>query len=122
MDLKTLSLTDVLNVEDVWRFEIDLPEWGGKMILQQMTAEGRDAFEQSLLKKTDDGFERDLTNARAKLIAACAINEDGTLMFRTADHVKALGQRSAKVMDRIFAKCQEINAISDGDIEELEKN
>jgi len=121
--MKQLTLKDILNVEDVKTKRVELPKWGGFVIIQQMTAKARDAYELSLLKTDESGkSQRDLENIRAKIVAACVLDPGGELMFKTPDHVKALGNKNSEVVDFLYSQCQEFNAISNEDIEELAGN
>lgn len=121
---KQLNINDILNVQDYKQERVEVPEWGGYVIIKTMTAEARDAYELSLLKMGDDGVVsgRDMSNVRAKLVAACTLGPDGKIMFKNADHVKALGAKNSKAVDRIYEACQELNKISDNEIEELAGN
>lgn len=123
MGLKQLTITDILNVQDIKNQTVEIPEWGGQVTIQQMTAEARDQYEFSLLEKNGEGdYENTLCNARAKLVAACVLGPDGKRMFTTDQHIKALGSKSGRVLDRLFEACQKLNAITDGDIEEMAGN
>lgn len=120
-ELKQLNINDILNSSDIKTKKIDIPEWGGFVEIRSMTGESRDAYEESVFKKLDNGdYERDLSNARAKLIAACVYAPDGTRMFKSDAQVKALGSKSAIVLDRLFSECQNLNSISQQDMDELE--
>lgn len=121
---KQLSINDIINATDTVIERVNIPEWGGYVNIQSMTAEGRDAYEDSIFKRVEDesgniDFQRDFSNARAKLISACVIDSKGDRMFKTQEHVKLLGQKNSKVVTRLFEECQRINAIADKDIEEL---
>jgi uncharacterized protein YuzE len=122
---KQLNINDILNCEDTKLKRVDTPAWGGYVMIQSMTAEARDAYEESLFLRIKDengkvvDFERDISNARAKLIAACVLAPDGSRMFKTEEQIKLLGQKNANTMDMLFSECQKLNAISDSDIEEL---
>jgi hypothetical protein len=52
------------------------------------------------------------------MVTWCAVDEDGNRLFNSGD-VKMLGERSAKALGRVFDKCQEMNGLSDSDIDEL---
>ncbi len=119
--MKQLNISDILNKNDVVSKTIEIPEWGGSVEIRSMTGEARDAYEESVFKRLDNGeYERDLSNARAKLIAACVYGPDGLRMFKSDAQIKALGSKSAVVLDRLFTECQNINAISQQDMDELE--
>lgn len=122
--MKRLSINDILNAEDFKTEIVEVPEWGGSVEVKSMSAEARDFYEISLLKAKEngEGFERDLENARAKMVAACVINENGERMFKSDSQVKALGSKSAAALDRIYEVCKRLNHVSDADIEELSGN
>ncbi len=119
-----LKFDDILNAEDFKTEMVSVPEWGGEVEVKTMSAEARDAYEISLLRARSDGegFERDLENARAKMVAACVIDENGKRMFTGESQIKALGSKSAAALDRIYEVCKRLNHVSDEDIEELAKN
>lgn len=120
---KQLNINDILNAQDTQEEKIEVPEWGGYVIIRGLTGEAKDAYEQSLFVKDPEGkFKQSLDNVRAKLISACVIGPDGHRMFTSESQIKALGSKSAKALDKIFEACQRLNAISEKDIEELEGN
>lgn len=124
--MKKLTIEDILNLNDVRTEEIEVKDWGGSITIRQMTAEARDKYEQSFFEAVEEDGEtkmvRDMSNARAKLIASCVIDGTGSLMFKTEQQVKLLGQKSSKTMDYIFEKCQKLNSISDDDMEMIAGN
>jgi hypothetical protein len=123
---KQLNLKDILNINDTVEQQVPTPEWGEGtfVVIRSMTGEARDAYEMSLFnsKNKEGTFQQDLSNARAKLIAACAVGPDGKRMFKTDAHVMALGNKSSAVIDRLFQACQALNDIGTAEIEELTGN
>lgn len=120
---KLLSLNDIVKANKVREEEFEVKEWGGSIIIREMTAEARDAYEQALFTQNESGkYEQNLENARAKLIAACVIGPDGKRMFTTDQHIKLLGNMPVSVINKVFSKCQEINALSAEDLDELTGN
>ena len=117
---KQLYIDDILRAEDHKQKRVDVPEWGGYVLVRTMSGEARNAYEASLFEMDSEGnMNRNIQNIRAKLIAACVVNENGDLMFKGDAQVKALGKKSANALDRIFAECKAINAVTEEDIEEL---
>lgn len=114
----TLSKQQILDADDTKTEEVEVPEWGGSVTIQTMTGYARDAFESSITGKSG---AVNTTNIRAKLAAACLVDEAGELMFTEKDVAK-LGKKSAAALERVFAAAQKLNRISDGDVEELAKN
>ena len=113
-----LSRDSILGCDDIVTQEIDVPEWGGVVVIKMMNGRERDAFEGSLLKNKQVSYE----NVRAKLAQKTIIDpETKELMFSVAD-IEALGKKSAAALDRVFTASQKLSKISDGDVEELVKN
>ena len=113
-----LSKQEILEAKDVKTKTIEVPEWGGEVIISTMSGFARDRFEASLTGKNGG---MNMTNVRAKLVAATLVDEKGSLLF-SEDEVLKLGKKSSTALDRIFAEAQKLNAIGDSELEELAKN
>ncbi len=99
--------------------EIEVPEWGGSVRLQSLTGRERDDFEASTVKMRAGRQESNMDNFRARFSALCIVDEQGTRMFRTRADIDMLGNTSVSALQRIFNKCQEMNGMTDDDVEEL---
>ena len=113
-----LSKEQILKADDSKTIELDVPEWGGTVMIGTMSGFARDQFEAAILGKNGGA---NTTNIRAKLAASTLIDEEGNLLF-TAKDVAALGKKSAAALDRVFEAAQKLNRISDTDVEDLAKN
>lgn len=120
-----MSRADILSAPDIGYEDIDLsdvPGWGVVRI-KDLTAAERDALEAGLVRevRTRGGAVRRevrFENVRASFCAACICDEAlQPVFFR--DDVLALGAKSARALDRIFARVQARNGLSDGDVETL---
>lgn len=100
---------------------IPVPEWGpdAEVRLQSLTGKERDKFEASLTVRKNGKDVPNYENARAKLIAACAVDENGYKLFTNSAQIDMLGGRSVAALQRLFNACQAMNGMSDQDIEEL---
>lgn len=119
-----LNREAILAAEDLPKEIVETPEWGGAVYVRALTGTERDKFEGSLADQIrPDGSVKkmDMTNIRAKLVALTVVDEDGQRIFSDAD-VKALGGKSAAVLDRLFAVAQRLSGFSKEDVEELAKN
>lgn len=117
-----LSKEQILAAEDLPRQEVEVPEWGGSVIVRTMTGNQRDSFEKSTLERKPSGeLELVLQDMRAKLLVRVVVDENDEPLFTEADY-KELGQKSAKVLDRLFDVASKLNGISAADVEELAKN
>ena len=111
----SLSAQQILEAQDQRIEEVKAPEWGGSVYVKAMSSLDRDRYE----KEVQGSGVPD--NFRAKLAVLTVCDEAGNLLF-TKDQATLLGEKSAKVLDRIFSKIMELNGFSDKDIEEIEGN
>jgi hypothetical protein len=116
-----LTKDQILQANDLKTADVEVPEWGGTVRVQTMTGSARDDYEQNLIKSRGGDKSKNLENVRALLLAATIVDEQGQLMF-TSEDVKALGKKSVKAMDRVFAEASRLNALSDADVEDLAGN
>ena len=112
-----LSKEQILNSSDSSFEDVEVTEWGGTVRVQTMSGFARDRFESSIIN--NGKFTSD--NIRAKLVAACLIDENGKLMFSEKE-VVALGNKSCKALDKVFEVAQRLNGIGDSEVEQLAKN
>lgn len=114
-----LTRDAILQRDDIVRETVPVPEWGGEVMITTMTGAQRDAWEQSLVAKATG--KPDITNVRAKLVAHCAVDEAGALLFRPAD-IEALGAKSAAALERLAQVAQRLNGLNEKALEEARGN
>ena len=98
--------------------EVDVPEWGGTVLVRELTAGEVD--EMGFSMATPDG-SLDATKAksfRIKAAAWCIVDEDGKSVFTEKD-IRELGQKSHSAIERITNAIMEISNIG-GEVEEEE--
>lgn len=102
---------------------VKCPEWEsvgfGEIYVRSMSGKARDAYELAIYEAGKDNSKP--YNMRASIVVATACDENGTELFSQND-AEWLGNMSAKVLDRIVDKAQELSGISEGDIDEMEKH
>lgn len=114
-----LTRDDIFNADDRKSEVVNVPEWGGEVMVRTLSGKERDQYEAGTIKTNKQGKqEQNFENFRARLIALCVVDEKGVRLFSERD-VAALGNKSAAALQRVYDKCQELNAISDADVEEL---
>jgi len=113
-----LSRDAILAADDREYEVVPCPEWGGEVRLRSLTGAERDAYEQSLVQTRGKSREMNLRNARAKLVALCAVDESGKRLFTDAD-VNALGKKNAKPLDRLFDAARRLSGLSGDDVDRL---
>jgi hypothetical protein len=122
--MAVLTRAQILEVKDFPEAErVPVPEWGGDVLIRSMSASERDLYEQDLVAARvgdkDTGVK--VTNVRARLLAFVIVDEKGNLLF-SEDDIVALGKKSIVAVDRVFARAQKMNALTQADVEALEKN
>lgn len=113
-----LTREQILDADDHKTEAVPVPEWGGDVMVATISGHARDRLEASVVGKNGG---QNLTNIRAKYVAACLVDEEGELMFSDTDIAK-LGKKSAAALDRVFEVAQRINRVSEEDLEDLAKN
>ncbi|MBK3333556.1 hypothetical protein [Burkholderia pseudomallei] len=120
---KILSKADILGSTDLTTESVDVPEWGGAVIIRTMTGTQRDAYEASLMKRGPTGaYEVDTVNMRAKLIACTVVDEGGALLFDSSADVQALAGKNAAALERLFVVAQRLNGLAVSSTADAEKN
>jgi hypothetical protein len=117
-----LTRDEILAVDDLQRERVNVPEWGGDVLVRSMTGTERDAFESSIISTNGTRSSMNLKNVRAKLVAWTVIDEDGDRLFPTTQDVHLLGEKSAAALQSVFEVAQRLSGLSTEDVEELAKN
>ena len=114
-----LTRDKILAAKDTDLFEVDVPEWGGTVLVKPLTGEQRDAFEASMY---DAKTKQILTqNVRARVVAMACVNNKGERLFTNED-VDALGKKSGVALDRIYKMLQGESGLSESAMEKIEGN
>jgi hypothetical protein len=120
---KFLTREAILAASDIVTEAVDIPEWGGQVMVRALTGEERDSWEESLLveKKGRNGRttrEANLKNIRAKLVSISTYDADGNRLFTEYD-VQVLGKKSASALQRIFKVAQRLSGLTDEEVDDL---
>jgi hypothetical protein len=116
-----LSRDQILNAVDIVTEEVDVPEWGGKVLVRGLSGTERDQLEATLVQMKGKNSTANLKNLRAKLVVLAVVDETGKRLFGE-DDVTALGKKSAAALDRVYTKAALLSGISEADQDELTKN
>lgn len=111
----------ILAAQDIAIETVEVPEWGGSVIVKGMSGEQRDAFEASVVSERGGKAEVDMRNLRAKFVARCVVDEKGARLFADED-VPALARKSGAVLDRLFEVGQRLAGMRPADVEALAGN
>lgn len=116
--VKFLGREAILAVQDTPVEVVEVPEWGGSVRVKTLSGAERDQFESAIVQRNGRNVKQNLLNIRARLVAAALVDESGAPLF-SFDDVEALGKKSARALDRIFGKAQELAGMREQDVEEL---
>lgn len=117
--MEILSRNQILSKVGVLkREELDIPEWGGSVILRELTAIERDQIETMLVSgKAKNNYQ----GVRARTMALACVNETGDQVFTEKD-IPMLGQLSGKTLNDVFKKVSDMSGMTAEAEQELEKN
>jgi hypothetical protein len=115
-----LSREAILAAQDTRTKTVDVPEWGGEVIIRSLTAGWRNQFEADMLEAHRQGRQvpADLS---ARMVIASLVDEAGAELF-TLDDVKAMSAKNANVMTRLHDAIVELNALPAAAVEVLKGN
>lgn len=119
--MKRLTRDDILAATELDREEVEVPEWGGVVMVRALTAAERDDFEASCIESKGKSQGLTYQNLRAKLVVRSLVDAEGTRIFKDGD-AAALGKCSASAVQRVFAVAQRLSRLTAEDVEELAGN
>lgn len=113
-----LSREDILSADDGQLVPVDVPEWGGTVLVKPLSGDDRDRFEQSNFRRTPDGgMEPNLTGSRARLCQLSIVDEQGNRIFDKAD-IRKLGAKSSHALDRVAEAARKASGLASGQVED----
>lgn len=117
-----LSKSDILAASDFATEEVFVPQWGGSVFVRTLSGRERDEFEASTVKMKNGKQEPDMANFRARFVALCVVDDNGQRLFKTRAEIDMLGSKSVAALQLLFNKAQELNSMTEDDVEELTSN
>jgi hypothetical protein len=96
-----LSRDKILAAADIETQEMEIPEWGGTIVVREMTMAEVDEFGLSSAQADGRLDTRKMRGIRARVVSWCVVDEEGKPLFRKSD-VDELLKKSNRVVDRIF--------------------
>ncbi len=91
---------------------VDVPEWGGSVMLRPLSLQERYAFlEFARAAGAADTAHADVASIQARLIQLCACDEHGGRLWGDTE-LQHIASRSSAVVDRLFQSCQALCGMS----------
>lgn len=122
-----LTREQILEAKDIQTKEIDVPEWGGKLRIKQLSAKEysditmnmvnikKIAAKQISKKNADDVEdainENAIKNQKILLIIKSIVDENMKPLFTEAD-MELLYQKNTNVIDRVISEIEQFNTVS----------
>ena len=119
--MMVLTRDQILSANDLPVERVNVPEWGGDVLVSGLTGAQRDTFESELLDSRTDDESVNMVNLRATLIALSVVDEESNPIFSYGD-IELLGKKSAIALDRVFAVAQKVSGFNKKDVDELVGN
>ena len=117
--MKSLSINDILQVEDKALEEVEVEEWNGSVFVRIMSMEERSELEDIFMrvKSSNKG-----TGAfRKEMLKRTLVNEDGSLMLDNEALAIQLMKKSSLAVEKLFEKACELNGFREKDVDTLKK-
>ena len=109
-----LTRDQILQADDLRHVDVDVPEWGGTIRIRTMTGKERQKY-QGIVADAKGKMPADFMET---FISLCAIDEKGKALFADGD-VKALGEKSAVALNRVFEAALALNGTTDKGVEDI---
>lgn len=116
-----LTRDQILGATDIKTETVDVPEWGGEVLVRSLTGKQRDEFEATMMERRGKKMVPNTANMRAKLVAWSVVSEQGERLFTQAD-IADLGEHSAAAIHRVYLAAAELSGLTDDDIGEEVEN
>jgi hypothetical protein len=120
----TLTRDQIFAIDDLPTETVEVPEWGGSVIVRGLTAAETDDYELSSVVERAKGSKDaviSLANLRARLVVRAVVNEAGERLF-SDDDAERLGRMSGLAVGRIFPTAQRLSGLSRKAMEEIAGN
>ena len=118
-----LTRADIVAVPDLASEEVDVPEWGGKVLVQEMPGTLRSKYQASIVTFADDGTSTlNLDGAIVRLVAYSIVDPETRELYFGNGDAEVLGAKSGAALDRVFSVAQRLNSLGDAHVEETAGN
>ena len=124
-----LTRDAILGVQDIRTETVDVPEWGGAVLVRGMSGVERNQYELSIVQEVPSPNKRqaragqtitkmDRTNIVSRLCTWCIVDGNGNRVFNVND-IELLATKSAAALERVSDVAMRLSGMTDDDVEEL---
>ena len=117
----SLSMQDIIEVNDMELEELEVEEWGGSVYLGSLSLSARINYEEK--HRNDKGTIGDPNDTKyiIDLLQMTLRDENGSFLFPKEEDSQVLASKKDTVILRLFKACSEHHSIDKGDIEDIKK-
>jgi len=112
-----LNKESIINAVDIKAIEVDVPEWGGNVLVKPLSVGDRDEFTAWV---TDNEGKINARDFMTKLVLISLVDKSSNRLF-TNDELSVLSKKSAKVIERLFKQIQEVSGLGEEALQEAKK-
>jgi len=112
---KVLGKLDFLKARPLRKRLVPVPEWGGSVWVQEMTAGARDEFDTWVMTHQKE------PGLRFRILIATVVDENGELLFSDLD-IPDLVKKSSAIIHRLSEIGARLSGIGEALLDEMEKN
>lgn len=113
-----LTKDQILAAQDLETETVEVPQWGGSVMVRSLTARERGQLISSIVDQRAGGRTLKLTEIQVRTCAMAIVDAQGSRMFEEADIAK-LSRKSASALQVVFEVAQRLSGLSDDQVEEL---
>lgn len=112
-----LTREDILNADDIERDTVDVPEWGGEVIVRCLNAEEYIDMGFDLQTDEDTIDPEKAKELMPRIVSMGIVDEDGRRIFTETD-IEAIAQKSFGPVNRVSTRILELSGLAEGVTEE----
>jgi chaperonin GroEL (HSP60 family) len=110
MEKHMLSKKQILAAPDIKSEEVEVPEWGGSVMVSGMTGSQRGQYMDEIMEMRGQTQTMRLQNMQVKICALCIRDEFGNRMFDD-DEMADLGAKSAQAINTVATVAMRLSGI-----------
>lgn len=119
--MSILTADAILQADDLKRKTVNVPEWGGDVVVRELTGTERDSYEAQQTVRKGDRVEPNPIGFRARLVVRALVDENGNRLFKDTDAPK-LSEKNGAVLDRLWDEIALLSGLVATAVEDAEKN
>lgn len=126
---KFLTQQDILSAKDLKTLEVEVPEWGGWLLLQEITAGDRDWLEASMLSdaqvegaitlETEKGVTMGAELFRIRLVTLSIVDPTTRERLFSNKQVTELAKKSNTALNRLGVEVLKLNGMSEEEVKQV---